>query len=70
MGTFHAVQLFSVFLTWSRPRLVEAEMEPKEREVKQYARDMDSNTCSDKEIGHAACLQMPPTVLPEKSEQH
>lgn len=45
-------------------------MVPKEREVKQYARDMDSNTCSDKEIGHAACLQMPSTVLPEKSEQH
>lgn len=31
-------------------------MVPKERKVKQYASDMDSNTCSDTEIGHAACV--------------
>lgn len=55
MGKFHAVRLFSV-LTWSPPREVEAGMVPKEREVKQYAKDMDSNTCSDKEIGHTACV--------------
>lgn len=31
-------------------------MLPKEREVKQYAKDIDLNTCSDIEIGHAACV--------------
>lgn len=51
MGKFHVVQLFSVFLTRSPSREVEAGMVPKEREVKQYASDMDSNTCSDIEIG-------------------
>lgn len=46
-------------------------MVPKERKVKQYASDMDSNTCSDTEIGYAArvykCFLL---YFQKKSEQH